>query len=153
MASAGAFKITVFLPLLLSGRNNKPRSMSTCSQRRLRISLRRQPVNVSSRSAAAANGLIFVNRLSLFGRCLALSLEQSTVHGMPVVSASRMALPSRSSSTAVRKRSRQLSLNFSIPRAGLVPSGTTPARAANAYMLPTTASTRLAWNGVSASDE
>ena len=84
MASAGAFKITVFLPLLLSGRNNKPRSMSTCSQRRLRISGNRQPVNVSSRSAAAANGLIFVNRLSLFGRCLALSLEQSTVHGMPV---------------------------------------------------------------------
>ena len=35
-------------------------------------------------------------------------------------------------------------LNLSIPRAGLVPSGTMPARPAKAYMLPTTASTRLA---------
>ena len=43
------------------------------------------------------------------------------------------------------------SLNLSIPRAGLVPSGTMPARPANAYMLPTTASTRLAWNGFPAS--
>ena len=86
----------------------------------------------------------FGEPLLSLGRCLALGLEPSTVHGMPVVSASRIALPSRSSSLAVRKRSRRLSLNLSIPRAGLVPSGTIPARAAKAYMLPTTASTRLA---------
>jgi hypothetical protein len=40
-----------------------------------------------------------------------------------------------------------------MPRAGLVPPDTMQARHAKAYMLPTTASTRFAWNGVSASDE
>ena len=58
-----------------------------------------------------------------FGTCLALGLDSSTVQGMPAVSASRIALPSRSNSSPVRKRSRRLSLNLSIPRAGLVPSG------------------------------
>jgi hypothetical protein len=70
-----------------------------------------------------------------------------------MVSASRIAPPSRSNSPPVRKRSRRLSLNLSMPRAGLVPSGTMPARPAKAYILPTTASTRLAWKGVSDSEE
>ena len=63
-------RITVFRPLLLSGRNKSPRSISTCSQRRLRISRRRQPVKRSRRSAAAAIGAIFVKRTA-FGTCLA----------------------------------------------------------------------------------
>jgi hypothetical protein len=77
-------------------------------------------VKRSSRSAAAADGLIFVNRFGDFGTCLALGLDSSTVHGMPMVSASRIAPPSRSNSSPVRKRSRRLSLNLSIRRAGLV---------------------------------
>ena len=40
-------------PLLLSGRTRQPRSKSTCSHRRCRISRRRQPVKSKSRNAAA----------------------------------------------------------------------------------------------------
>src|SRR6516225_5443615 len=40
-----------------------------------------------------------------------------------------------------------------MPRAGFVASATMPARPAKAYMLPTTASTRLAWKRVPDDDE
>ena len=40
-----------------------------------------------------------------------------------MVLASQIALPGRSSSSLVKKRSRRGSLNFPIPRAGLVPAG------------------------------
>ena len=65
--------MTVFRPLLLSGKNRQPRSKSTYSHRRRRISRRRQPVNRSRRSAAAAGEAILVDRLA-FGTCLALGL-------------------------------------------------------------------------------
>ena len=127
--------MTVFRPLLLSGKNRQPRSKSTCSHRKCRISRRRQPVKRSRRSAATADGATLVKRLA-FGTCLAAGLVSSTVHGMPVVSASRIALPSRSSSSPVRNRSRRLSLNLSIPRAGLVPSRTTSGPRRRTYCRP-----------------
>jgi hypothetical protein len=40
-------------PLRLSGRNRQPRSISTYSRRRCRISRKRQPVNINSRSPVA----------------------------------------------------------------------------------------------------
>jgi hypothetical protein len=86
--------MTVFLPLLLSGKNRQPRSISTYFHRRCRISRRRQPVNRSSRRDAAADVAILVGRFA-FGTCLVLGFDSSTVQGMPVVSASRIALPSR----------------------------------------------------------
>jgi SnoaL-like domain len=48
-------------------------------------------VKNKNRSAAAANGLIFVNHFSCLTRCFALGASSSTSQGMPVVSASRMA--------------------------------------------------------------
>jgi len=141
---AGAFRITVFRPLLLSGRKSRPRSRSTYSHRKLRISRSLQPVNKSRRTAAPADRLIFVRRLATFGKCLAVDFDASTVHEMPEVSASRMAVPSRSNSSPFKKRSLRVSRYLSIPAPGFVPSATTPARTAKAYILPTTASTRLA---------
>jgi hypothetical protein len=44
---------------------------STCSHLRCRISRTRQPVNSSSRIAAAAKGPILVKRFLALGRCLA----------------------------------------------------------------------------------
>jgi putative phage-type endonuclease len=52
-------------------------------------------VNSRSRIAAAAKGPILVKRLLALGRCLALGFLSSTSQGMPLVSASRMILPSR----------------------------------------------------------
>ena len=64
----------------------------------------RAPVNRSSRSAAAACSLIAVWRFS-FGTCLTF-FDGSIFHGMPIVSASRIAMPSRSSSSNESSRSR-----------------------------------------------
>ena len=85
-------------PPLLNSRINSWQSHATTGRQASFVA--RQPVNVSSRSAAAN-----ARRLGLAdGAAMSLS-----------------------SSTAVRKRSRRSPLNFSIPRAVLVPSGTTAA--------------------------
>src|SRR5262245_31947600 len=55
--------MTVFRPLLLSGKNRHQRSKSTCSHRRWRISRSRQPVKRSRRSAAAAEGAILARNV------------------------------------------------------------------------------------------
>src|SRR5262245_49112199 len=80
-ASAGALRITVFLPVLESARNSSPRSRSTCSHLRCRISRSRQPVNSSSRIAAAVKGPILVKRFLALGRCLAFGFRSSTSQG------------------------------------------------------------------------
>ena len=115
---------------LSSGSSNNPRSMSTCSQRRCKISRSRAPVKISSRSAAAACGEIKVRWFSSFARCFDSGFAVASHHAMPTVSPSRMAAPSRSSSSEVRKRSRRSSGNFSILLAGLQFSGTRPCRSA-----------------------
>ena|SRR5215472_10292677 len=88
---AGAFRMTVFWPLLLSGKNRQSRSKSTCSHFRCRISLKRQPVKRSRRNAAAADDAIFVDRAA-FGTCFAFCSDSFTAQGMPTVSASRIVL-------------------------------------------------------------
>src|SRR5260370_41954021 len=90
---------------------------------------------MSRRNEAAANGLIFVNRFAAFGRCFAFGFDSSTAQGMPLVSASRIALPNRSNSLPVRNRSRRFYLNLAMARAGFGPSAIMPARPAMGYIL------------------
>jgi hypothetical protein len=75
---AGALSTIVFLPLLLSGKNNNPRSISTFSHLRCRISRSLAPVRINKRIAAAAWGPITVRRRSIFGACLAVGFVSST---------------------------------------------------------------------------
>ena len=93
------------------------------SHLRCKISRRRQPVNSSSRIAAAAKGAILVKRFLALGRCLAPGFRSSTSQGMPSVSASRSADPSLIKLLAVTKRSWRCS-NCSFRRAGFTPSAT-----------------------------
>jgi len=74
----------VFRPVLLSGSNSRPRSRSTHSQLRLRISRSLAPVSIKSLRAAAAYGQISVRRIPSLTRCFAFGFVSSTSHGMPV---------------------------------------------------------------------
>jgi len=76
--------------------------------RAMGISRKRQPVNSSSRMAAVANGDTFVRRL-VFGTCLALGFDSSTIQGKPTVSAWRRVSPNRGISSSDRNRSRPFS--------------------------------------------
>jgi hypothetical protein len=55
-ASAGALRWIAFRPVLLSGSMRHSCSSLTCSQRSVRISFRRAPVNVRRRMAAITHG-------------------------------------------------------------------------------------------------
>ncbi len=124
ISRAGRFNTIVFRPVFESGSSRRPRPKSTCSQRRSKISRSLAPVKIRRRSAAAASGESNVRWFSSFVRCFDFGASPSSRHAMPTVSPSRMAAPSRSSSSGDRKRSRRSSGNFSIFLAGLRLSGT-----------------------------
>ena len=123
IASAGALSTIVLRPVLLSGSSRRPRSVSTCSHSRLRISRRRAPVRIRSLRAAAACASIMV--LRFLGMCFAFLLDSSTSQGTPMVSASRMLSPKRANSSVERKRSRRCSRNASMCATGLTPRART----------------------------
>ena len=61
----GTVQVTTFAPVFESGSRRQPRARSTCSQRRMRISDIRQPVNTSSRIAAIDDGHLVAVTLGL----------------------------------------------------------------------------------------
>ncbi len=122
-ARAGAPRGTTRLPVFDEGRRRQPPARSTCSQRKVRISLRRQPVNVSSRKAPMTDGC------------------------SPFPSASRRAAPSRASSASDRKRPSDRSGYFSTCRQGFDPSGLMPHFSARLNILESSARQRLAAPG------
>jgi hypothetical protein len=65
-SSAGAFSTIAFFPVLESGNSSMPRSKSTCSHLRVRITPSRAPVRINGRIAAATCGSIMVRRLAAF---------------------------------------------------------------------------------------
>ena len=106
---AGRFNTIVFRPVFEFGSSRRPRPKSTWSQRRCRISRSGDLVKIRRRSAAAASGESKVRWFSSLARCFDFSASPSSRHAMPTVSPSRMAAPSCSSSSGVRKRSRRSS--------------------------------------------
>ena len=101
-----------------------PRSKSTSAHRRSRISRNRHPVNNKKpdrRAGERRNDGLPVALLDMLGGRLRFRPRPKE---RPTVSASRIAAPSRSSSSVVRNLSRPVSGNLSIPRAGLMwPAG------------------------------
>ena len=79
---AGPFRTTTRLPVFDEGRSSRPRSKSMSTQRRCRISRRRQPVNRSRRTAPVACGPRIVRR-PFFGTCFDVGRLSSMSHGMP----------------------------------------------------------------------
>ena len=69
----------------------------------VQISRSLAPVKIRRRSAAAASGESKVRWFSSLGRCFDFGASPSSRHAMPTVSPSRMAAPSRSNSSGVRK--------------------------------------------------
>ena len=98
-------------PALASARRSSPASRSTSDQRRVSISLLRQPVSIRRRIAATAFG-----------------------DAPPSTAARSSTWPSRVNSASVRKRSRDRSGYFSTDWQGLRPSGARPQPSPRRYM-------------------
>ena len=98
-AAAGSPRCTIFAPIFESGNRNSPRSRSTWSHRRERISPLRHPVSISNRIVAIASG-----------------------DAKPSRSALRSAAPRRRYSSSDRNRSCLCSGYFLTNRHGLTPS-------------------------------
>src|SRR5271157_1770317 len=125
---AGALRGTTLGPDFESARRRERRSKSTCSQRSVKISLTRQPVNTRRRIAAIA-----------------------AADTRPERPRSCRAFPRRASSSSLKNRSRFRSAKRSTWRTGLVPSLRRPQRSARLNIFERRAKTRFAWYGVALS--